>query len=205
VDQWIDTVATAVVGFVGTNIDDLVLLGLLFFAANSTDRWKPRQIVIGQYLGLGVLVAVSILCAAGLATLKNYWVGLLGFIPLGIGTAKLIRLGVNRKSDDEELTPAGAGIIAVAAVTVSNGADNISVYVPLFRGLDWAGMVVTIIVFALMLAVWCLAGRWLGFHPRAEGLAQRLGRWAVPVVFVVLGITILVSSGAARRLWQLSQ
>jgi cadmium resistance protein CadD (predicted permease) len=204
VDQWINIVATAVIGFVGTNIDDLVLLGLLFLSANSTDRLRPKDIVVGQYLGLGVLVAVSVLCAAGLAALKSYWVGLLGFIPLGLGTTKLVRLGFVPKDGDEEMSPVG-GMLAMAGVTIANGADNISVYVPLFRGLSWAGTVGTVVVFALMLALWCLAGRWLGFHPRTEGLAQRLGQWAVPVVFVVLGIGILVSSGAARWLWQLSQ
>jgi cadmium resistance protein CadD (predicted permease) len=78
-------------------------------------------------------------------------------------------------------------------VTIANGADNISVYTPLFRTLGAAGTLVTVAVFAVLVGVWCAAGAWLGSHRRVVALVGKAGPWLVPVVFVVIGVLILVS------------
>jgi cadmium resistance protein CadD (predicted permease) len=48
----------SVVAFVFTNIDDIFLL-LLFFS--NYLKFPPYQVVIGQYIGMGLLVAISII------------------------------------------------------------------------------------------------------------------------------------------------
>ncbi|RBJ06938.1 two-component sensor histidine kinase [Micromonospora provocatoris] len=65
----IDTI-TAAAGaagvFAATNLDDVVVLTVLFVAARRTGRPRPWQIVAGQYAGIGALVAVAVVAAAGL-------------------------------------------------------------------------------------------------------------------------------------------
>jgi cadmium resistance protein CadD (predicted permease) len=46
-------------------------------------------------------------------------------------------------------------------------------------------------VFAVLIAVWCLAASWLGSHRRVVALLRRYGRWLVPLVFVLIGAVIL--------------
>ena len=49
----------AVAMYVATNIDDFVLL-TLFFALADRDWRQKQQIVTGQFLGIGVLVLISL-------------------------------------------------------------------------------------------------------------------------------------------------
>jgi cadmium resistance protein CadD (predicted permease) len=77
-------------------------------------------------------------------------------------------------------------------MTLSNGADNISVYVPFFV-LGRSKLWLILIEYAALVALWCLVGRWLGSHSLILRSVDRWGHWAVPLVFVGLGIYVLSS------------
>lgn len=79
----------------------------------------------------------------------------------------------------------------MAAVTIANGSDNIAVYTPVFRTIGLGDTLITIAVFAVLTAVWCALGSWLGGHRHVIGLLGRWGHWLVPLVFVVIGLVIL--------------
>lgn len=190
-------VLAAVVVFAGTNIDDLVVLTLLFLAGRASGRPRPWQVWLGQYAGIGALVAVSALAAAGLAVVPDRWVGLLGLVPFGLGGYGLLR--AVRSTHEQPPPPVVAGsVLAVAGVTVANGADNISVYTPVLRSLGWTGGTVTVAVFAALVAVWCAAGSWLGSHRAAVAVVRRHGHLVVPVVFMIIGAAIVLGSGVLR-------
>lgn len=76
--------------FAGTNVDDLVVLTVLFLSARATGRPRPWQIWSGQYAGIAVLVVVSALAALGLAAVPDRWVGLLGLVPIALGVKGLV-------------------------------------------------------------------------------------------------------------------
>ena len=83
-------------------------------------------------------------------------------------------------------------VASIALVTLSNGADNISVYVPFFV-IGRANLWLILIVYAALVALWCFVGRWLGSHPLILRSVDRWGHWAVPLVFIGLGIYTLCS------------
>ena len=174
--------------FIGTDVDDLIVLTVLFLAARAAHRpaWK---IWAGQYAGIAVLVAVSLLAALGLTLIPDRWVPLLGLVPLGLGLWGLI--GAVRGRDDDEPPPAAAGVLPVAAITIANGADNIAVYTPVFRTWDPASLLVLLIVFAVLVALWCAAAAALGSHHRVIAVVERYGHWLVPLVFIAIGTVIL--------------
>lgn len=197
----VGTVVTAVGMFAGTNVDDLLVLTVLFLASRASGSPKGRQIWAGQYAGVAVLVAVSAVAALGLTVIPDDWVGLLGLVPLGLGARGLVR-AVRAEAAGEEARPAVAGgLVSVAGVTIANGADNISVYTPVFRTMGVSGSVVTCVVFAAGVAVWCSAGAWLGSHKKVIEFVERHGQWAVPAVFVVIGGVIVTESGVLGRLF----
>ena len=177
--------------FAGTNVDDLIVLTVLFLSSRATGKPARWQIWVGQYAGIGALVAVAALGALGLAIVPDRWVGLLGFVPFGLGVRGLVRATRTDPSAGEP-APVASGTLAVAAVTIANGADNIAVYTPAFRTIGLVDSVVTIVVFAVLTALWCAAGGWLGGHPRVTAAVGRYGRWLVPVVFMVVGAVIVV-------------
>jgi len=63
-----------------------------------------------------------------------------------------------------------------------------------------ADSLVTVGVFALLVAVWCAAGSWLGSHERVVEVVRRFGRWIVPAAFMIIGAGIIVGSGVIGEL-----
>ncbi|MEV0722970.1 cadmium resistance transporter [Micromonospora purpureochromogenes] len=191
--------AGAALVFAATNVDDIVVLTVLFVAARATGRPRPWRIVAGQYLGIGALVATALVVAAGLLVVPDPWTGLLGLLPIGLGIRALLA-----RTDDEAPPAVVGGALGVAAVTIANGADNLAVYVPVFRSLEPAAGLVWLVVFAALVALWCAVAALLGGHPRVVRLVGRAGHWLVPAIFVGVGLVILVTSGVLTRLADLA-
>lgn len=188
------TAVGAAVVFAGTDIDDLLMLTILFVSARTTGRPRPWQIVAGQYAGIAVLVGASVVVAAGLLLVPDPWTGLLGLVPVALGVRALVTGG----DDDEPAVVSGA--VGVATVTVAGGADNIAVYVPVLRALGPADAGVFLLVFAVLVALWCAVAAWLGGHPRVIAAVRRAGHRLVPVVFIGIGLVILATSGVLGAL-----
>jgi cadmium resistance protein CadD (predicted permease) len=189
VEHFTGTAGTAALVFAGTDVDDLLVLTVLFLQARARGRPRPWQVWTGQYLGIAALVAVSAAAALGLALVPDRWVRLLGLLPLGLGLWGLVK--AVRARDGEEPEPVATGVASVAGITIANGADNISVYTPLFRTVGPPAMALMIGVFAVLVAVWCALAWWLGSHRRVVEVVDRFGHWVVPLVFVGLGVLIL--------------
>lgn len=193
----LSTIAAAVGLFVATNLDDIVVLTVLFaVAARGTSQLRGWQIVAGQYLGLVTLIAVSFLAALGLTIVPDEWVGLLGLIPLAIGVLALVRT-LRGKDDDDEAESAlkAVGLLGVAGITIANGGDNIAIYTPVFRTISTTDALLTIAVFLILLALWCLLARTIGTNEKVTEALEKVEHWLVPVVFIGLGIFILIESG----------
>jgi cadmium resistance transport/sequestration family protein len=200
VSQILPTIATAVGVFAGTNVDDIVVLTVLFLASRTTGKPARGQIWAGQYAGIAALVATSAVAAAGLTIVPDKWVGLLGLVPFALGVRSLVATIRSRNKGVEPDTPVAGNALAVAGVTVANGADNISVYTPLFRTIGVGETALTVAVFAVLVAVWCLAGSWLASRKAIIGLVERYGHWIVPVVFMLIGAIIVIESGVIGHL-----
>lgn len=193
----IPTIAAAATVFAATNIDDIILLALFFGDA----RVRPAAVVGGQFLGIGALTAVSAVGGYLALAIPPGWPALLGVVPLYLGIRGLFRLRARPASggaDDEHpmLAERHAGgrlhsqVIAVAAVTIANGGDNLGVYIPLFAG-DPSVIAVYAIVFAVFTAAWCLGGCLLVRQPVLAWTLQRCGRVLLPVVLMAVGLHVL--------------
>jgi cadmium resistance protein CadD (predicted permease) len=181
--------------FIATNIDNIFVL-MLFF---STSNFRKSQIVIGQYLGIGLLVVIGMLGSLIALVVPHYIIGLLGLVPISIGIIKLVQLRKNNNFESEETIPVSRWthlpMLTVAAVTFSNGGDNIGIYTPLFAKYSSAGEVIFIsIIFMIMTGFWCIIVYYLVRHPLIASRIRRTGHIIFPCVLIGLGIYILVSS-----------
>lgn len=192
--ELLGTVGLGISVFAATNVDDIFVL-MLFFTYRA---YRPPQVVLGQYLGIAVLVTVSVFGAAVALTIPDDYIGLLGIVPILLGLRKLwhLRAGGDDPPDPDRREKAAAGgsqVLAVAAVTAANGGDNISIYVPLFASVGAARIAVMVAVFALMVAVWCGVAFWLVHRSAAGTRIQRYGHVILPFMLITLGVYILVS------------
>jgi cadmium resistance protein CadD (predicted permease) len=190
-------IAAAVGFFATTNVEDFVSLTVLFLSWHTNGQPRPWHIVTGYYAGYLTLVATTVIAAAGLTLVPKGWVGLLGLVPLSLGIRKLLtaRDGNPRKA------PAMAfGPLPAMAITLGNGADNLSLYPPVFRTMSRAEVSLTIAVFLAMAAVWCATAAAVGGHKTVVKAVERVGHLLTPVVYIAIGIWILIQSGAIDHL-----
>lgn len=191
-------VGQAIGMFVVTNIDDILLLSLYFGQAKGRREVETR-IVLGQYLGFGAILAVSIVGALGATLLSEEVVAYLGLVPLALGVKAAVALWRTRgQGEDESVVdkPGGPTTHTVAAVTFANGGDNIAVYIPVFAAARDGGVGVYAVVFLLMVAVWCAAGHFLATRPPVARLLDRWGHIILPIVLIAIGVLLLVHGGA---------
>lgn len=176
----LSTILSSIIAFIGTNIDDILVLTLLL----SGTRRRGR-VFAGYLLGIFVLAALSALAADGLRFLSAGWLRLLGIVPIALGVRALF----GRGGGVSEVRPS---VFGAALITLGNGADNLGVYIPLFARLSAGRVVLSSLVFLAMGVLWVfLAGRIASLPALRRIIGSRA---LVPAVFILLGLYILLLS-----------
>ncbi|MDX2591483.1 MULTISPECIES: cadmium resistance transporter [Streptomyces] len=183
--------------FAVTNIDDILILSL-FFAQGPGHPGATSRIVLGQYLGFAAILAVAVAAAFGATLLPESAIPYLGLLPLALGLKAAWQAWKHRGDEDDEeaAKEGGPKALEVAAVTFANGGDNIGVYVPVFATAGVGGMSVYALVFLILVAVWCFAGRFFATRPLVAKALSRWGHILLPVVLIAIGLLILIEGGA---------
>ncbi|MBD2603237.1 cadmium resistance transporter [Scytonema hofmannii FACHB-248] len=204
-----------IIAFFATNIDDMVIL-LLFFSQINAD-FRRRHIFFGQYLGFVAIIIASLPGFFGGLVVRRELIGLLGILPIVIGLKQLL----NQQEETTEIqtvtsdfkqssyrNPIISFILSllhpntykVAAVTIANGGDNISIYIPLFAGHNFASLGVILSVFFVMVGVWGLIAYLLTLHPTIADILTRYGNFLVPYILICLGLFIMYERGTFNLL-----
>lgn len=198
-DELVTAVPTGLVAFTATNIDDVVMLTLFFSQVNAV--FRSRHVVVGQYLGFGALVVASLPGFFSGLIVPRAWIGMLGAIPIAFGISRL--LNTEAQESEVEITQPdrltwlnflSPQAFNVAAVTVANGSDNISIYAPLFASSSLESLLVILSTFFLMVGVWCVAAYKLTRMGAIADTLTRYGNYLAPFVLIGLGVLILVDS-----------
>ncbi|KHN99808.1 Cadmium resistance transporter [Metarhizium album ARSEF 1941] len=191
-------IGTACSSFAITNIDDIFVLVTFMAEASTTKTLTPLKVALGQYLGFTVIVAVSMVGFGVSLVLPSQPIGFLGLFPILLGLWSITGLFFPRQEqdpDDDASRLAGArSVVKVALVTVVNGGDNISTYVPLFSQTRGAEVAVYVLVYYVLVGAWCLVAFLVMRQRHVLAVAEKYARYAVPVLYVGLGIYIAVKS-----------
>lgn len=185
-------VATVAALFAGTNIDDMVIISLLSASARAGRPPKHWQIWAGQYVGFGVLIGASLALGRGLALAPERFLWVLAVLPFGIGVYGLVNVIRSRRGGEEMKPPSPTrGMYGVAAITIIDGGDDIAAYTPFYATIHTDEIVVSIAVFAVIIAIWCLIGLRISRHKRVAEFIDDFGDWILPVTMVLLGLYVL--------------
>jgi cadmium resistance protein CadD (predicted permease) len=91
-------------------------------------KFQKTQVLIGQYLGIGLLVIISALGSLLTLVIPEYVIALLGLVPISIGVIRLIWIRKHESSIQEHMNEQvnyrwhnHLSTLTVAAVTFSNG------------------------------------------------------------------------------------
>ena len=190
-----ETIATAVLAFASTNIDDIFILTLFY----ASKKYTSSGIISGQFLGITLLVTASLFASFAGNFVDPRYIGLLGLFPIYLSIRQIITLLKGYEEKEEAVFEPGSktpGLFTVAGVTVANGGDNIGVYIPLLSTLESDEKFQLFIVFGIMVFIWCYLARYLSNHPLLSKSLSQYAHIAMPVVLFILGVFILAESRA---------
>lgn len=183
------TILTGVVAYASTSIDCLILLTLLFSIHGPAAR---RAIYLGDALGTTVLLIISGLCAYPLRSLPQSTImAVLGIFPILIG----LKTAFTHPNDPatERLNTRRHLPLTITFLIVSTGADNISVYIPIFTSASAGQIGLIIVTLYAMLTLFYFAARVLARLPYRYWL-QRNGHYVTAVLYLFIGCSLLVKA-----------
>ena len=172
---------------------------MVFFA---TPRFPSSQIVLGQYIGMGSLLGVSLAGSLITLVLPRNLIGLIGLFPIAIGIKELLELHKKGdKEDDERLAnrllrskKTRLPFLTVAAITFSGG-EEIGIYTTLFATNNEVESIIMLIsVVMVSTALWCFLANYLVKHSFLANVFRSVGSRLLPYVLIGLGIYILAEA-----------
>jgi cadmium resistance protein CadD (predicted permease) len=181
--------------FIATNLDDIFIL-MAFFADPD---FRREQVVLGQYLGMIILLLISSLAYLFQLIIPSSWISLLGIFPIIIGLRNLLNL----KKDSTQQIPkevenkifsgkTGLKSFQVATVTFANGGDNLGVYAPLFASLDQQELLPVILIFLLMTGLWCFLSFKMVNNRIIGAKIRSYAHLILPFVLITIGLYIIL-------------
>ena len=193
-------IGTACLTFVITNIDDAFVLVTFFAESSTSNNLTPLKITLGQYVGFTVIIIVSLIGFAVAVALPSEPIGFLGLLPTLLGVWKLFGLLLKKKDSTEEEESESnrianaKSVLKVAIITIMNGGDNISTYIPLFSQAKGAAIAVYAIVYYILIGVWCFVAFLIMKQKHVLRIAQKYASFVIPFLYIGLGIYIVVKS-----------
>jgi cadmium resistance protein CadD (predicted permease) len=203
-DPYLSELLVAIIAFASTNIDDLLLLSSLFIDSGL----RAGSVVVGQFVGMSLLVLISILAAHFMVSIPLASIRMLGIFPLCLGILRLAKIfrtpRLKPATDPKETEFVGKEQVPVswvkseaalaALLTMANGGDNLSIYIPLFAvRRSFVPLYVT--VFGVMTGIWCFFGYFLTNQRPFRDKLKRYAGMIVPWVLIALGLKVLLEAG----------
>lgn len=214
-----------------TTFDDNIYLAMFF--SRTDHQFRPLHIVVGEYLGFSMLIAISLSGFLIGRVVDSAWLGLLGLLPISIGVnALLVRQSCQPSpTASQDAQPSGdrhpsgrqcrtassrrrpltlwralrdRRTYQVSAVSIANGGNNIAIYIPLFATCSLPRLVVILLVCYAAIGLWCFNSWCLIRQPHTAVLMSRAIARVVPFVLIALGLSILMRNGTPQALLALA-
>lgn len=183
----LQTIITAIMTFVSTTIDDIFVVTVLF--ADAKTKRDRINIYAGEYIGIMTTFALGLAGAFAASFIPGKFIGLLGFVPIIMAVIYIIKALKGEDDDDDEIK--GLGVVSVALLSLSNGGDNIGVYIPVLTGLDIKNIILTAVIFLICIALFCILAQKIGSVRKIRNFVEKYKQIIIPGVLIILGIMIL--------------
>ena len=220
--EWfLATLQIAIGAGLATTFDDNIYLTGFF---GEVDRkFRPKHVVVGELIGFSVLLLLSLLGYGLGAAIPGNTIGFLGLLPIAIGVANLAELlrdyraGLDQPRLLASQLPARQQGFAsrrisllavlgdrrtysVSLVTISNGSNNLTIYISLFISLSLNKIMVVIPVLYGCVITWLFLSYNLTRMPGLSIVLNRYARIIFPFILMWLGWRILNDSGASEAM-----
>lgn len=204
-------VLTSIIAYVSTEIDDLLVLFVLF--SRTKERDERVAVVVGKFVGLALITCCCSLFAVYISHIPGKYIGLLGCIPAAIGVkvalthknAAAVDAAVTQKEQtagaQKNISALVALVCETVVVTLASSGDNIAIYIPFFTSLHGLEFLLMALVFVVMQSLWCAVAILVVNSGSVQKIINRWYRVIVPVLFILLGVYILFKNGTIAWLF----
>lgn len=214
-------IGEAILAFVATNLDNVILLQLFLSQAHTAAQ--RRHVVVGQYLSFIVIILVSLPGYFGSLIIEPAWIGVLGILPIVMGVkhffgdrdnispslkaARSASLNITSTGKRKAFLFLFRSIISpktykIAAIILASSVDSFGVYLPLFASTSSAGLLAIITLLLILTGVLCWLALLLNSHPKTAKVSNDYGSRLVPFLLIGLGGFILWENGTVNALLQ---
>lgn len=184
-------IGVAVGAFIGTNLDNLLLLATMY----SRYFRHPWTVTAGYFAGMNLIAVITIAVGELGELIPLAYLGLLGVVPIMIGVLALWKLF--RNSQTEEVHGAYAGnsgfaiFFAMIALQLSNGTDTIITFSALYADSSDQLDYIVVPVFFAMVGIFSWVAYYSVKHPRLSYILTRYGQYVTPFILIFVGFYIL--------------
>lgn len=189
-------IAVTAGAFIGTNMDNLILLVALY----ARFPRRTATVAAGYIAGMLLIGAVSIAVGFGGDLIRIDRLGMLGVVPIALGIMALFQLfqhkqtGESRKPSSDISTK--VVFLSVLTTQLSNGADSIITF-SIFLAESTVATDYLIALTGLgMIAIFAWLAHFLVKHRRVTEVVDRYGHYLTPFILILVGIYILSNTAS---------
>lgn len=189
-------IAVASGAFIGTNLDNLLLLMAMY------SRYEQNAVMVtaGYVAGMLLIGAISLLIGEAGELLPLAYLGFLGAIPISMGLFSLWKLfGKVEIEDVSSVIDAHSGMavfVTLIATQLSNSADSIVTFSALFADSTDAADYLIAPTFLAMTLVFSGVAYYSLKHHRLGHLVNRYGKYVTPFILILVGWYIFSNTGS---------
>jgi cadmium resistance protein CadD (predicted permease) len=189
-------IAIAASAFIGTNLDNLVLLMALY----SRYDQKAGIVTSGYFAGMLLIGTICIVIGEAGEFFPLSYLGMLGVIPIFIGVVALIKLFLGKNKHEPHDTSVKhnhlAIFMAVLMTQLGNGADSIITFSVLYADSTDRSDYLIILTFLGMICLFA----WLAYyslkHRRLSEILVKYGHYVTPFILILVGVYILLNTAS---------
>ena len=189
-------IAVTAGAFIGTNLDNLVLLVALY----ARYKHHPGLVASAYIAGMILIAAISIAIGVVGEFIPIAYLGFLGVIPMILGVVALIQLARGTQPGiDGSVTiyaSSQAIFITVVMTQLSNSADSIITFSALFAdSLDAADYLIAP-TFLAMSGIFAWLAYYSQSHPGLSRVLNRYAHYLTPFILILVGFYILANTAS---------
>jgi cadmium resistance protein CadD (predicted permease) len=189
-------IAVTAGAFIGTNLDNLILL----VALHTRYRRQSRIVTIGYFSGMLVIGAISVAIGAGGNFIPIESLGMLGVVPIALGIMALAQLFQTEQAKKNSSISSQASrktiFFSVMATQLSNGADSIITFSVFIADSTVASDYLIVLTFLTMICVFAWLAYYALKHHKLSEVLDRYGRYVTPFILILVGVYILSNTAS---------
>ena len=200
------SVIASIIAYITTEIDDLVVLLILF--SKTRTSVEKASIITGKYIGLALISCCCAVFASYLSKMNTALIGLLGVVPIFMGIKYAVDSIKGKREEQDLSSHFGIGSFLlmsfeVILITLASSGDNIAVYISFFTSVHGTEYIIVAVVFAVLQGLFCLAAMAIMNEKSIKRYVDESAKILIPLLFIALGIYIMVKDGTI--LWILGK